>query len=276
MSGSHAAFQTARSLLRIRDCGSRADMRMVHAGDARRAHHDRRCAVRRRGLVDPGWPCRDLAGGRRWPVRAPGGPAGRRRGPVLLRLRLAPHDRGRRLSLRRPSSRALSPGPAGSMQAPHIMVSVMGRGILTRFITRLYFEDEAANDQDAILAAVPAARRDTLIARRIAAKAATSSTSGFRGRARRSSSMSERARSLRPLFGDAEIAAPPLGSRAAAGDAGRRGGPRRRRSSSSASLPRSCGDADPRRRPRRVCTTSRRSPPRRPTQATWPSRSCGT
>jgi protocatechuate 3,4-dioxygenase, alpha subunit len=58
-------------------------------------------------------------------------------------------------------------GPAGSMQAPHIMVSVMGRGILTRFITRLYFEDEAANDQDAILAAVPAARRDTLIARRM-------------------------------------------------------------------------------------------------------------
>ncbi len=52
------------------------------------------------------------------------------------------------------------------MQAPHIMVSVMGRGILTRFITRLYFEDEAANDRDAILAAVPAARRDTLIARR--------------------------------------------------------------------------------------------------------------
>jgi protocatechuate 3,4-dioxygenase, alpha subunit len=46
------------------------------------------------------------------------------------------------------------------------MVSVMGRGILTRFITRLYFEDEPATDRDPILAIVPAARRDTLIARR--------------------------------------------------------------------------------------------------------------
>ena len=54
----------------------------------------------------------------------------------------------------------------GRMQAPHIMVSVMGRGILTRFITRLYFEGDAANDRDPILALVPAPRRDTLIARR--------------------------------------------------------------------------------------------------------------
>ena len=60
------------------------------------------------------------------------------------------------------------PGPGGRMQAPHIMVSVMGRGILTRFITRLYFEGETANDRDVILALVPAARRDTLIARRTA------------------------------------------------------------------------------------------------------------
>jgi protocatechuate 3,4-dioxygenase alpha subunit len=59
-------------------------------------------------------------------------------------------------------------GPDGPMQAPHIMVSVMGRGILTRFITRLYFEDDAATDRDPILALVPAARRGTLIARRTA------------------------------------------------------------------------------------------------------------
>jgi protocatechuate 3,4-dioxygenase alpha subunit len=57
-------------------------------------------------------------------------------------------------------------GPDGRPQAPHIMVSVMGRGILTRFITRLYFEDEAANDRDPILALVPAGRRDTLMAGR--------------------------------------------------------------------------------------------------------------
>jgi protocatechuate 3,4-dioxygenase alpha subunit len=54
--------------------------------------------------------------------------------------------------------------PGGDRQAPHILVSVMGRGILTRFITRLYFDDEAANAQDAILQLVPEARRQTLIA----------------------------------------------------------------------------------------------------------------
>jgi len=58
------------------------------------------------------------------------------------------------------------PSPARGTQAPHIVVSVMARGILTRFITRIYFEDEPANADDPILALVPAARRETLIARR--------------------------------------------------------------------------------------------------------------
>jgi protocatechuate 3,4-dioxygenase, alpha subunit len=53
-------------------------------------------------------------------------------------------------------------------QAPHILVSVMGRGILYRFITRLYFDDEPANAEDAILRLVPDGRRDTLIARSLA------------------------------------------------------------------------------------------------------------
>jgi len=57
------------------------------------------------------------------------------------------------------------PGPDGREQAPHIVVSVMARGILTRFITRIYFDDEAANAEDVILALVPENRRDTLIAR---------------------------------------------------------------------------------------------------------------
>jgi len=57
------------------------------------------------------------------------------------------------------------PGPDGRDQAPHIAVSVMARGILTRFITRIYFEGEAANAEDAILALVPEDRRPTLIAR---------------------------------------------------------------------------------------------------------------
>jgi protocatechuate 3,4-dioxygenase alpha subunit len=57
------------------------------------------------------------------------------------------------------------PAPDGGDQAPHIVVSVMARGILTRFITRIYFEDEAANAEDPILALVPENRRHTLIAR---------------------------------------------------------------------------------------------------------------
>jgi len=60
---------------------------------------------------------------------------------------------------------ALGAAPGGKQQAPHILVSVMGRGILTRFITRLYFDDEAANAEDAILQLVPEARRQTLVAR---------------------------------------------------------------------------------------------------------------
>jgi protocatechuate 3,4-dioxygenase, alpha subunit len=62
--------------------------------------------------------------------------------------------------------RVASPGRAA--QAPHIMVSVMGRGILTRFITRLYFDDEATNADDAILQLVPEARRQTLMATTVA------------------------------------------------------------------------------------------------------------
>jgi protocatechuate 3,4-dioxygenase alpha subunit len=55
-------------------------------------------------------------------------------------------------------------------QAPHILVSICGTGILTRYLTRVYFEDEAANASDPILQLVPAARRGTLIAQPLAAK----------------------------------------------------------------------------------------------------------
>jgi len=56
--------------------------------------------------------------------------------------------------------------PNGGEQAPHILVSVMARGILTRFITRIYFEDEPSNALDPVLALVPTERRRTLIAAR--------------------------------------------------------------------------------------------------------------
>jgi protocatechuate 3,4-dioxygenase alpha subunit len=60
------------------------------------------------------------------------------------------------------------PGPAGSLQAPHLAVGVLARGVLTRLVTRMYFEDEASNADDPILTLVPASRRPTLIARRTA------------------------------------------------------------------------------------------------------------
>ena len=58
------------------------------------------------------------------------------------------------------------PGPNGVLQAPHINVSVLARGVLKRLFTRIYFEGEPLNETDPILALVPEERRATLIARR--------------------------------------------------------------------------------------------------------------
>jgi protocatechuate 3,4-dioxygenase, alpha subunit len=59
------------------------------------------------------------------------------------------------------------PAPDGSEQAPHIAVSVFARGLLTRLVTRIYFEDEQeANDRDPVLSSLPEERRSTLIATR--------------------------------------------------------------------------------------------------------------
>jgi protocatechuate 3,4-dioxygenase alpha subunit len=51
-----------------------------------------------------------------------------------------------------------------SVQAPHLNVSIFGRGILKRLATRLYFAAEPANDIDPVLALVPNQRRYTLFA----------------------------------------------------------------------------------------------------------------
>ncbi|MFF5991596.1 protocatechuate 3,4-dioxygenase subunit alpha [Prauserella flavalba] len=52
-------------------------------------------------------------------------------------------------------------------EAPHINVSVFARGLLHRVVTRIYFpENTEANAADPVLAAVPAERRDTLVARK--------------------------------------------------------------------------------------------------------------
>jgi protocatechuate 3,4-dioxygenase alpha subunit len=57
------------------------------------------------------------------------------------------------------------PGPGGTTQAPHINVGVFSRGILKRLFTRIYFAGDPANAKDPILALVPAARRETLMAK---------------------------------------------------------------------------------------------------------------
>jgi protocatechuate 3,4-dioxygenase alpha subunit len=59
------------------------------------------------------------------------------------------------------------PGPDGKSQAPHIAVSVFMRGLLRRVVTRIYFPDEAGNAGDFALRLVEAARRETLIARKV-------------------------------------------------------------------------------------------------------------
>jgi protocatechuate 3,4-dioxygenase, alpha subunit len=57
--------------------------------------------------------------------------------------------------------------PDGKEQAPHILVSVFMRGLLTRLITRIYFPDEPRNATDYVLNLVEPSRRPTLIAKRV-------------------------------------------------------------------------------------------------------------
>ena len=56
------------------------------------------------------------------------------------------------------------PGPGNTLQAPHLGISLFGRGILKRLATRLYFDAAAGNADDPILACVPDDRRATMIA----------------------------------------------------------------------------------------------------------------
>lgn len=56
------------------------------------------------------------------------------------------------------------PGPDDTVQAPHLLLGILARGILTRLVTRIYFEDDASMSDDPILSLVPADRRPTLIA----------------------------------------------------------------------------------------------------------------
>jgi protocatechuate 3,4-dioxygenase alpha subunit len=58
------------------------------------------------------------------------------------------------------------PTPGGEVEAPHIDVTVLARGLLARLVTRIYFPDEqGANAADPVLRALPpSADQQTLIA----------------------------------------------------------------------------------------------------------------
>jgi protocatechuate 3,4-dioxygenase alpha subunit len=56
------------------------------------------------------------------------------------------------------------PGPGETVQAPHINVSILGRGILKRLSTRVYFGGEPLNAADPVLTLVLENRRATLLA----------------------------------------------------------------------------------------------------------------
>jgi protocatechuate 3,4-dioxygenase, alpha subunit len=63
----------------------------------------------------------------------------------------------------------IKPGPVPfdgeRLQAPHICIAVLARGLLNHLVTRLYFADDPANADDPVLRLVPAERRATLLAR---------------------------------------------------------------------------------------------------------------
>ena len=58
------------------------------------------------------------------------------------------------------------PDPEGRLQAPHLAVTVLARGLLNRVVSRIYFADESqANATDPVLASLPnPARAATLMA----------------------------------------------------------------------------------------------------------------
>jgi protocatechuate 3,4-dioxygenase alpha subunit len=59
------------------------------------------------------------------------------------------------------------PGRGNSLQAPHINVVLLSRGLLIHLHTRIYFEGEAANAADPLLSSIEdPAVRGTLLARR--------------------------------------------------------------------------------------------------------------
>src|ERR1700759_362742 len=66
----------------------------------------------------------------------------------------------------------LKPGPVAGLgnaqQAPHVAISIFARGLLKALLTRLYLEDEPANETDPVLSLIEDdRRRRTLVARQV-------------------------------------------------------------------------------------------------------------
>ena len=64
-----------------------------------------------------------------------------------------------------------TPGPAGVLQAPHLVVVIFMRGLLKQLATRVYFPGDPRNADDPVLKLVPVERRATLIAQPVVASA---------------------------------------------------------------------------------------------------------
>ena len=62
------------------------------------------------------------------------------------------------------------PGPDNKDQAPHLLVSIVMRGLLIRLVTRIYFPNEPRNAEDYILNLVEPERRSTLIAKPVSGR----------------------------------------------------------------------------------------------------------
>jgi len=62
------------------------------------------------------------------------------------------------------------PAPGGGLQAPHISVTIVMRGMLRHLMTRIYFADDPSNAEDAVLQTVAAERRATLLAKPVVGK----------------------------------------------------------------------------------------------------------
>jgi protocatechuate 3,4-dioxygenase, alpha subunit len=56
------------------------------------------------------------------------------------------------------------PGPGNVLQSPHLSLAVFARGMLKQLYTRVYFAGEPANEEDPVLALIPAERRESLMA----------------------------------------------------------------------------------------------------------------